>query len=308
MKLKVLVISLVCVFAVALGGATICATMSRQEIRDYIQQTQTNYEDSKSASLEGINAIEIHSSSEQLSIIQTPNVDQIQADIGIETYGFHLPVPQYQLRMETHNSTLKIYVDRQGGEFILYGGTQSTMKIYLPQSYTGDLDLDADSGSILLDSLTGLRTIKLDLDSCSLENRGNLSAQNIEMDLDSLSANLTDVSGSIKVDLDSSEFNLSMAQVNGDILLQGDSCDTTLTIPQDTSAQADLRCEYGDLSSDFSLNPTMDPYEEVRVLYGVIGQGEHTIRCQMDYGSFALKQSGIPSAPPTSEDSTSPSV
>lgn len=303
MKLKVLVISLVCVFAVALGGATICATMSRQEIRDYIEQTQTNYTDSKTASLNGVNSIRINSSSDQLTIIQTPNVDQIQVDVDVETYGLHIPAPRYQLHTDVQNSTLQVYVEYQGGGIILYGGTRSTMTIYLPQSYAGDLDLDADSDTVLLDSLSGLRNLKLDVDSSKLENRGGLSAQNIEMELDSLSADLTDVSGRVNADMDSGELNLSMAQVDDDITLQGDMCDVVLTIPQDSSIQADLRCEYGDLSSDFPLNPTMD--EDNDVLYGIIGQGQHVIRAQMEMGSFQLKQSGANSIPPVVEDGTS---
>lgn len=263
-------------FSVDLGSNKIAI-----EEKKYNGDNENNIDIDEKATenIEEIGKIEIEVPCSNVNIIS-----EDRDDVSVHYYGNINPNIKTKLITEKSYGKLKILIKNKKIETNNFKDIKLNLDILIPSSYTGDLDIELNVGSMTIEDLN---LNKLDVESnvadvrienvsttkSSLEsNTGNIIAKN-------LTGNLEAESNTGNVELEYNEFDYN---IEGDVNMGN----MIITLPKDANFIIDTNTNLGKTSIDFPMEISEKSKSKIR---GKVGSGENRLSFSVNMGSLEIK-------------------
>lgn len=162
---------------------------------------------------------------------------------------------------------------RERTHIFSFGSWNEKIEIYIPQSYTKDLDIRSSSGNITFNSDIILNNLACTLSSGNLHIYSNIDANEVNMkcgsgniDIEGLKCSTYEIntssgnigidslSGSGEVSASSGNIKIDYKDIKDYSNITAHSGNITLTVPKQISFEFDGECTSGDIDSNFDLN------------------------------------------------------
>lgn len=288
MKMRSVIITLSCVFGVTLVAGSICAAVAKDEIVDFFKgryvtaegKPSEDYQDRKSGALSGIEKVEISSNAGELNVILTDD-SQLWAE-----YKQSGATRKPELMVKRDGDTLSVYVDERFQWFSI-GSWERKLTVYLPKSYTRDLDIKVNAGNAKVDALSGLDEVEMTLNAGSLTCEG-VQALELDLKVNAGTMQVNGIAGGFDGDVNAGKLIAGVTSLTNDIEVKVSAGNADVTIPSDASATVNLHASAGSISSDFDLNSYNNAAN--KDINGVLGSGAHKIEGKVSAGGLVLRK------------------
>ena len=299
-NIKNLVLGLLAVMVIAYGIGTIIMFTSPGSVFNG-EKNSFNINDTKTASLNGIKAINVNVSSTSINIIPT-NESEFKAHLegNVVSMGSYA---KPDLECYTSGNTLYVNVKNKSG--VNFGFFSSSLKldIYFPAAYSNELKLSSSSGSI------NARDLKLSKLQCTASS-GSTTLENVTADSfdyssssGSLNANglttnttkLTSSSGGkrvssfigdIKSSSSSGSTKIEYSLFDNSIDINASSGSVEVKLPETAAFYLDANVSSGSIRSDFPIMVTGS--NNKHQLKGTVGSDKNKVKINTSSGSIRI--------------------
>lgn len=213
------------------------------------------------------------------------NVDFSSADVIVQTTDEpNLRVVQkassklkeeqkFTISKENNTVTIKRNTSEMIFNIFNFGNFGEKIEVYIPKTYTKDLDIRSASGDVVFNSDIELNNINCFTSSGDFYGKNNISANNIilksssgdisigdlisksyKVDISSGDIKINSLSGSGEVEAASGDITISYKDINEYSNVSAQSGNVKLLIPKELSFQFTGKCSSGDINSNFDLN------------------------------------------------------
>ncbi|AGK99391.1 DUF4097 family beta strand repeat-containing protein [Clostridium pasteurianum] len=218
-------------------------------------------------SLDNFNKINVDFSSSDI-IVQTtdePNLRVIQKATSKLSEE-----EKFTINKENDNIIIKRGTFRSVFRIFDFG---EKIEVYIPKTYTKDLDIQSSSGNVIFNSDIDLNNLSCTIGSGSLQSKGNVNVNVANLKANSGNISVKSLSSkSYKVNTSSSNIAVDSLSGSGDAAassgnvkinykdiseysnVSSHSGDVDLVVPNGLSFQFNGRCSSGDIRSSFDLN------------------------------------------------------
>jgi lia operon protein LiaG len=269
------------------------------------EKSNFSIDEKASSKLDGINSINIGTSSTSINIIPTD-----ENEVSAHFYGKVITSSAYQnpeLECYTDGDTLRINTKNKNSTSFNFGFFSSNLKldIYIPKSYSKELILSSSSGSI------NIKDIKVKSLSCSsssgstyLENvtadefiqnssSGSLKADGLftsktTSSSSSGSRNITNFTGDLITNSSSGSTNVEYSTFDNDIKANSSSGSIKIKLPDNAEFYLDASTSSGGIDCEFPI--TITESKKRNKLAGVVGSDKNNIRINCSSGSIDIRK------------------
>lgn len=293
MKTFKLIILFFAISVAAFSTATVIAIKSDGNLfGDNSKWSEDIYEE-ETLEMDGVSTIDISGISADIKFYKNDN-ESLKAVIEGKIVGFGTK-ENHEFTTTKNDTTIEINEDSNRTKFNFgfgYINSDLTMKIYVPESYTGNVNIDTVSGDVLLTeenlnqlvikSVSGdvqmnnvtvsnfkFKTTSGDM-SLNQFQSSSITFQSVSGDFDGSGVQgdltMTTTSGDLDLDYDSTEFQISIASISGDV---------DLNLKDEAEFDVDIDTISGDIDVDFSILVTGSQSEHR--LRGRIGESANEI-------------------------------
>ncbi len=190
---------------------------------------------------------------------------QEEATITYTAVGF---TGRQGVEAKANNGTLTIR-SRIGDRWHWFDRWKMEVEVILPESFTGDLKVDADAGTLTLaagqtfgaveldvsaatvrmDGLTA-RTVDAEVDAGKLTGTG-LTADRVSLEVGAGSVKLKELTAAVKAGVDAGSIHLEFARMTGDSTADVSMGSIDILLPADTGAALNLTADMGHVTQKF---------------------------------------------------------
>lgn len=220
--------------------------------------------------LDNFNKINVDFSSADI-IVQTTNEPNLR--VVQKSSGKLKNEEKFTINKENDNIIIKRNTSPVVFSIFNIGNLQERIEIYIPKSYTKDLDIQSSSGNVIFNSDINLNNISCRAGSGNLQGETNINGNDVNLKASSGNINVeTLISKTYKVNTSSGNIHINSLSGSGDAAassgnvkinykdiseysnVSARSGNVNLVVPKGLSFEFNGRCSSGDIRSNFDLN------------------------------------------------------
>ena len=270
-NIQKMVIWLVIIAVVSLTIATIAFFSTENymvSFRDRNNFEGNSIDEVKTFGIDQLKEIYIHSVSSDVSVFSTD-----EEDIKIHFYGRSALKSEKALPKLTTNlegSKLKIEIEYPK---VLFYNANVALDVYIPQDYTGNINIDAVSADVDISNLDinnfQCKTVSGDLKIKSL------GSDNLTLKTTSGEVNIMDFTGNLKADLVSGDIDVGYRVFDNNIDVKTISGKVKIDLPQNAEFYLKTNTVSGEVVAKFPI--TIISFNKMNQLEGTVGTGDNSI-------------------------------
>lgn len=271
------------------------AAPATSETKDYVIDEEKRIDE------QGIAEVNIEAISSEVNVIPVDD-DAFSAHFyGDISTGAEPP----KMMVTTTGDRLNIVIEHPKDIFSGFQRLETTLDVFVPESYKDDIRIKTVSGSV---DIGELEAAKFVVESTS----GNIRASSVICETSRIStvsgfikigtlsadrSNLSSTSGNIEVDglkgeltgkSVSGSFDVTYQALKDDVEIESTSGDVVLVLPEDAEFQVELQTTSGKFFVDFPIRMTGNGSD--RYFKGVVGNAEHKVNIQTISGDIRIEQ------------------
>jgi lia operon protein LiaG len=305
-NIKKLVVGLLAIMIIAYGiGAIVVFTSPKSSFNIWkssidINNTNSNIDIIKTASLSDIKNIKVSVSSAAINVIPTNDPD-LRAHLN----GSITSSSNAKFDLECYSSGNTLYINVTNSTKVNFGFFYSSLKldVYIPSSYANELRLSSSSGSI------NVKDLKLTTLQCNVSSGGttidSVIADNFEYTSSSGSLNanglitktsklanssgskrLKDFTGDLKSTSSSGSTKVEYSSFDNNIDITASSGSVEVILPENANFYLDSSASSGSIKSDFPI--TVSGSNDKRHLKGTVGNDKNKVKIHTSSGSIRI--------------------
>jgi lia operon protein LiaG len=297
-KRLVLVLLAVMLISYSIGAAILFAS---QKPVFSSEKSNLNIDDVKTANIDGIKEIKITVSSTGINVIPTSD-SEFKAHLNGNVMSTS---PYTKPDLECYASGSTLYVNVKNNTKVTFGVFTSSLKlvIYIPSSYTNELQLSSSSGSMQVKDLklnslqcsasSGSTTIEnvtadnfnYSSSSGSLTANG-LTTKNSKLSSSSGSKRISGFTGNLNSTSSSGTTRVEYSSFDNDITISASSGSVEVNLPETAAFYLDASASSGSIRSDFPVTVTGSSVKHQ--LKGVVGNDKNKVKISTSSGSIRI--------------------
>ncbi len=306
-NIRKLVLGLLAIMVIAYGiGAIIIFTSPKSSFSFWrnskdTNSTATDIDTVKTASLSGIKNIKVSVSSSSINVIPTNDAD-LKAHLTGSLIGSS--IGNFDLECYSSGNTLYINVNNSKKvNFVFFGSSSLKLDIYIPSSYTNELNLSSSSGSITVKDLS-FAALKCNLSSGSTTinnviadifeytsssgslNANKLATKSSKLSNSSGSKKLIGFTGDLKSTSSSGSTKVEYLSFDNNIDISASSGSVEVNLPENATFYLDSSASSGSIKSDFPI--TVSGSSDKRQLKGTVGNDKNKVKIHTSSGSIRI--------------------
>lgn len=255
---------------------------SFNNLNDINLEYKNNIDQEKLFALEDINKINVHTVSSNINYIRENRDDIKVVFSGSVASSSNPDLPK--MIAEKSGNALDVEIKYPQGINLGVNIVDINIDIFLPQSFSGDIDMKTTSGNVNIDTLDVdsfyFTTISGDLKA------KNLYSQKSHIKSTSGKANIQDFKGALDFESISGDLSVAYNEFYNDIKIDSTSGNAEIILPVASSFYLKAKTVSGDINCDFPL--TLEGQIDKRSINGKVGDGKKNISISTVSGNIDI--------------------